>query len=103
MYPGNEDCTIATLVRPCWVFDLVFSVGRVYVDGAGATQVSFFWAGGTSMAAPHASGVAAIIIGWNGGSMRPDLVFAAIRRLARNVGSSTTTYFGHGIVSAEWP
>jgi subtilisin family serine protease len=102
MYPGNENCTVATLVRPCWVFDLVFSVGRVYVDATGVTRVGFFWAGGTSMAAPHASGVAAIIIGWNGGSMRPDLVFSEMRRLARNVGSSTTAYFGHGIVSAEW-
>jgi subtilisin family serine protease len=101
-YPGNEDCTVAGLTRPCWVFDLVFSVGRVFVDGNGNTQVSFFWAGGTSMATPHASGVAAIIIGWNGGSMRPDLVYSEMRRLANHVGTSTTTYFGQGTVSAAW-
>jgi subtilisin family serine protease len=84
------------------VFDLVFSVGRVFVDAGGNTRVSFFWAGGTSMATPHASGVAAIIIGWNGGSMRPDLVYSEIRRLANHVGPSTTPYFGQGTVSAEW-
>ena len=27
VYPGNENCTIAGLLRPCWVFDLVFSTG----------------------------------------------------------------------------
>ncbi len=102
MYPGNENCTVATLTRPCWVFDLVFSVGRVYVDGGGVTRASFFWAAGTSMAAPHASGVAAIIIGWNGGSMRPDLVYSEMRRLANNVGAATTPYFGQGTVNAAW-
>jgi len=103
MYPGNENCTVAGLTRPCWVFDLVFSAGRVFVNPTtGQPQVSFFWAGGTSMAAPHASGVAAIIIGWNGGSMRPDLVYAELRRLGLFVGSSTSTYFGHGAVSAAW-
>lgn len=100
-YPGNEDCTFsilgASFTRPCWVFDGVFSAGTA--DGGVAR---FYWAAGTSMAAPHASGVAAIIIGWNGGSMRPDLVYAEMRRLADYVGSNTTAYFGHGRVSAAW-
>lgn len=98
-YPGNENCTFTILgapfTRPCWVFDGVFSAGTA--DGGVAR---FYWSVGTSMAAPHASGVAAIIIGWNGGSMSPDLVYAEMRRLADYVGSSTTTYFGHGRVSA---
>lgn len=55
-YPGDEVCTRplangGTLTRPCWVFDLVLSTSR-----AGYT-----WAGGTSMAAPAASAVAALI------------------------------------------
>jgi subtilisin family serine protease len=58
-YPGNENCTIAGLTRPCWVFDLVFSTGN---NG-------WYWSAGTSMAAPHAAGVAALIIGANGGEM----------------------------------
>ena len=63
-YPGNEACLVAGLVRPCWVFDLVFS----------NSSEAWFWAQGTSMAAPHAAGVAAIIIGENGGDMHPAAV-----------------------------
>ena len=57
-YPGDEGCTIAGLLRPCWVFDLVFSTGNG----------SWYWSAGTSMAAPHASGVAALILSEYGGS-----------------------------------
>ena len=55
VYPGNENCTVAGLLRPCWVFDLVFSTGNG----------SWYWSAGTSMAAPHASGVAALILSEN--------------------------------------
>ena len=27
LYPGEENCTVAGITRPCWVFDLVFSTG----------------------------------------------------------------------------
>jgi subtilisin family serine protease len=64
VYPGNEDCTIAGVTRPCWVFDLVFSTG----SDLDPNVARYFWGAGTSMAAPHASGVAAIIIGMHGGS-----------------------------------
>lgn len=61
-YPGNENCTVAlmpagTLTRPCWVFDMVLSTAR----GAGASTSSYAWAAGTSMAAPAAAAVAALI------------------------------------------
>lgn len=55
-YPGNENCTMVGVTRPCWVFDLVFSTVR----GSGVSG-SYGWAAGTSMAAPAAAAVAALI------------------------------------------
>jgi subtilisin family serine protease len=59
--PGTAVCTRPTttgsITQPCWVFDLVLSTSR-----GGATSISSYtWAAGTSMAAPAASGVAAMI------------------------------------------
>jgi subtilisin family serine protease len=60
--PGNAVCSIPRTVGPpvvnlCWVFDLVLSTSR----GAGASTTTYSFAAGTSMAAPAASGVAALI------------------------------------------
>jgi len=60
-YPGEENCTRLTstgaaVVRPCWVFDMVLSTARG-TSPAGA----YSWAAGTSMAAPAAAAVAALI------------------------------------------
>lgn len=78
VYPGNENCSVAGIVRPCWVFDLVFS--DVYGGYA--------WFAGTSMAAPHASGVAALIIKDAGGhgSLSPAAVEQALRANAEDLG-----------------
>jgi subtilisin family serine protease len=95
-YPGNENCTVGGLTRPCWVFDLVFSPGA-----AVGSQMVYFWAGGTSMAAPHATGVAAIIIGKNGGSMSPAHVEAALRASADDLGKpGNDDFYGAGRVNA---
>jgi subtilisin family serine protease len=55
--PGEDPCTVGPVVGfPCWVFDMVLSTSR------GTTAAgSYSWAAGTSMAAPAASAVAAII------------------------------------------
>lgn len=94
VYPGNENCTIAGLLRPCWVFDLVFSTG----SNLNPAIASYFWAAGTSMAAPHVSGTAAIIIGANGGEMAPKDVLRALKASADNIGREK--FFGDGRVNA---
>ena len=91
-YPGNENCLIAGLVRPCWVFDLVMST----------STGGWSWAGGTSMAAPHASGVAALIIGANGGTLNVGRVHNALLRGADDLGPpGVDEKFGHGRLNAQ--
>lgn len=99
LYPGNENCLIAGLVRPCWVFDLVFSTG----SSLNPAVASYYWSGGTSMAAPHVSGVAALIISENGGSMKPAQVAAALRSRADDLGKpGNDDFYGAGRVSSGY-
>jgi subtilisin family serine protease len=95
LYPGNETCTVGPVTNPCFVFDLVFSTGSSLVPGQGA----YFWSGGTSMAVPHVSATAAIIIGAHGGEMSPRDVERILKQSADDrVGRPK--FFGHGQVSA---
>jgi subtilisin family serine protease len=60
--PGTAPCSIprvpsGTLGSQCWVFDMVLSTSR----GGGTSTTSYSFAAGTSMAAPAAAGVAALI------------------------------------------
>jgi subtilisin family serine protease len=87
----TQQCTVAGLTRPCYVFDYVLS------DIPGG----YSWAAGTSMAAPHVSGVAALIIGKNGGSMRPAQVEAALKKSADDLGKpGKDPFYGAGRVNA---
>lgn len=86
-----QQCTVAGVTRPCYVFDYVFSVGND----------AWYWSAGTSMAAPHVSGVAAIIIGANGGDMDPAHVEAALRASADDLGKpGNDDAYGAGRVNA---
>ena len=101
VYPGNELCTMGSgayqRTVPCWVFDLVFSTGSNPAPGV----ATYYWSAGTSMAAPHAAGVAAIIVGENGGSMRPAHVEAALRASADDLGKpGNDDAYGRGRVNA---
>jgi len=76
---------------PCYVYDMVLST----------TPGSWGWNAGTSMAAPHASGVAALIIGANGGDMKPAQVRKALRAGADDLGQpGKDDHYGHGRVNA---
>jgi subtilisin family serine protease len=101
--PGGSDeyyyvdpaamCTVAGTTRPCFVFDYVFSA----IPGGWA------WAAGTSMAAPHASGVAAQIIGLLGGSAKPWNVISYMWAGSNDLGApGTDPLFGIGRVNIDW-
>ena len=87
-YPGNDLCTIV-ITRPCWVFDGVFSTSK---NG-------WAWAQGTSMASPHAAGVAALIISETGNS-NPAFVKAEMRKRALDGGKpGRDDFWGHGLTN----
>lgn len=87
--PPNQTIPVVTL-------DGVFApINRI------GTSNWYGWAAGTSMAAPHVSGVAALIIGKNGGPMHPAAVEAALRASADDLGKpGKDDYYGHGRVNA---
>ncbi len=102
--PGGESwhvsedlVTVAGLARPVWVFDLVLSAA--YFNTIGNASVT--WSAGTSMASPHAAGVAALIVGKNGGSMDPVAVEAKLRASSDDLGKAgQDPLYGHGRVNA---
>ena len=95
-YAGNENCTIAGLVRPCWVFDGVFAPGGYTVPNGNL----YFWASGTSMAAPHVSGVAALIFGKYPG-IKAQKVEQILRKSADDLGKpGKDDFYGQGRVNA---
>ena len=73
-------CTVAGLTRPAWVFDLVMST-------IPPSWGFWAWLGGTSMSAPHVTGLAALIISENGGSMKPSQVLSHLRNRAEDAGA----------------
>ncbi len=98
--PGNAVCALpripaGTIFQFCWALDMVMSPGSI------PGNTGYFWAAGTSMAAPHVAGVAALIIGKHGGSMKPSQVEAALRRSADDLGKpGNDDFYGAGFVNA---
>lgn len=99
--PGEAPCTkpvipAGSLVRPCWVFDLVLAPQR----GSGSATTSYNWAAGTSMASPAVAGVAALIIG-KYGRIGPAAVEARLRASADDIGKpGNDDFYGAGRVNA---
>ena len=76
---------------PNWFYDMVLSTGA---------QNSWYWSAGTSMAAPHVAGVAALIIAEHGGAMRPAQVEAEMRHRADDLGKpGRDDFYGLGRIS----
>ena len=85
--------------------DVNFQLPNGYYSGLdrilSTTVTGWGWAAGTSMAAPHVSGVAALIIAKNGGTMDPHEVTMKIYNTADNVdGPGQSVYFGKGRINA---
>ena len=86
----TDPCAVGPVTRAEYVFDGVFST----IPGGWA------WAQGTSMAAPHATGIAALLIAGNGGSMSPPEVERALAAAAVDLGSpGQDPIYGAGKVS----
>ena len=100
--PGEGNCTVAGITRPCWVFDMVFAPGGYAAAAGGGIANSYSWTAGTSMAAPHVSGVAALIIGKHGGEMSPSEVEKILRASSDDLGKpGNDSEFGGGRVNAS--
>ena len=96
--PGNALCSVprvvgAPVTNPCWVFDLVFSPG--------SQSGSYFWAGGTSMAAPHAAGVAALLVQKYPGIAVGDLKTLIAQTAVEQNGNGADPHHGHGFLNAN--
>jgi serine protease len=68
--------------------------------GEDPTQFSYYFYQGTSMATPHVSGVAALLI--SRGANGPDEVRSAIQNTAADLGTSGwDQYYGYGLINAK--
>lgn len=78
-----------------------FDVSQIDMIVSAGSGNSFFFSAGTSMAAPHVSGVAALLIAQNGGEMDPHSVAKKIYKSADKIdGNGKSPYFGKGRINA---
>jgi subtilisin family serine protease len=88
---------VSGILAPCYIFDLVLAPGGYSASGGS----SYSFAAGTSMAAPHVAGVAALIVGKHGGHMAPSEVEKILRASAEDLGKpGNDAIYGGGRVNA---
>src|SRR5215472_11699439 len=93
--PQTKVCTVGPVTRPCFVFDFVLSPG-----GKLGASNRWFFVIGTSMATPHVSGLAALIVG-KFGHMPPAQLRAIIQNTADSIGNpGASADFGKGRINA---
>ena len=90
-YPGEENCQLAEIERPCWVFDFVYST---ISDGWG-------WVTNTGAATAHASGVAALYKSLHPAA-QPEDIKLALMGSAYKIGAAPgrDEVFGKGHINA---
>jgi subtilisin family serine protease len=92
--------TVFGLPLPAAALDLVFTTSDDPFPGVYPDIHITPWSG-TSLAASHAAGVAALVIEAAGGRMDPDDVFRILKRTADDLGEpGRDAFYGHGRVNA---
>ncbi len=90
---------VGFVVNYAFVFDLIFNIGGV--DEA-TNELFYSWSAGTSMAAPHASAVAALVYGKYGKLASLQMIDQVLKKSSTDLGlRSRDGFFGDGQINAE--
>jgi subtilisin family serine protease len=92
--PTSAICKVGPITDPCFVFDFVLSPG-----GKLGNSNRYFFATGTSMATPHVSGLAALLVG-KFGHMNPSQLRTLIEQSADAIIKAGASPAGQGRINA---